>query len=148
MSDEPRDTEADVVEWAREITDAAVNEIMDKGVIDAEIFEARPVWWLPFRIVIGQIRDTHRQTASVWIIGGHVPTDYVSTDAAPTPRDAARHFALKWQLDAARYKDPNVQEQLGADHKDDWERIGEVLARTAEALADLAADDRHWQPGG
>ena len=143
MSD---DMQEDVIAWARKTTDAAVDEIMDKGVIETAIIESRPVWWLPYQIVIGQIRDTHQQTSSVWIIAGAVPTDYVSLDAAQTPRDVAKHFAMKWQLDAARYKDPSIQEQLGADNKEEWERIGEALAQTAEALSDLAADDRHWQP--
>ena len=138
-------SEKSAADWAREMTDAAVNEIMDKGVLSSEIIEARPAWWLPHRIVIGQIRDTQQHMASVWIIAGQVPTDYVSTEAAPTPRDAARHFAMKWQLDAARYKDPSIQEELGIEHKDDWEQLGEALALAAEALADLVADDRHWQ---
>ena len=137
----------DPAAWAREVNDAAVSEIIERGVLDTEIFEARPVWWLPFQVVIGQIRDTHQRAASVWIIAGQVPTDYVSTEAAATPRDAVRHFSMKWQLDAARYKDPATQEQLGADNKEEWDRMGEALAQTAEALADLAADDRHWLPG-
>ena len=140
-------TRKGVADWAREITDAAVNEIMDKGVIESEIVEARPVWWLPYQVVIGQLRDTQQQLAPVWIIAGAVPTDHVSFEAASTPRDAARHFAMKWQLDAARYRDRTVQQQLGAGSREDWERLSEGLARAAEALAELAADERHWRQG-
>ena len=141
-------TQKTVADWARDMIDAAVNEIMDRGVFNSEIIEARPVWWLPYQLVIGQVREPHEQLESTWIIAGSVPTDHVSAAAAPTPREAARHFAMKWQLDAARYADPSVQQELGAGNTADWERMADVLARTAETLAGLAADDRHWQPRG
>ena len=117
---------------------------IDRGVLFGEILEARVRWSLPGRIVIGEIRDPHEQQASIWVISGNVPTDYVGTDAATTPRDAARHFAMKWQLDAARYKDPSVQQELGPGHSASWERMGESLALTAEALFELVEEDRFW----
>lgn len=135
----------DAVTWAKEVLDAAVQEIMGRGAVTATLLEAKPVWALPNQIMIGQIRDSSEHTASIWVVAGEVPTDHVGTDVAPTPREAARHFALKWQLDAARYKDPAVQDELGVDLKDSWDQMGESLAQTAEALFKLVEDDNLWR---
>jgi len=138
----------DVVSWARELLDEAVQEMMRRGVVTDALVEAKPVWALPYEIMIGRIRDSYAQTSSIWVITGDVPTDYVGMDVASTPREAARHFTLKWQLDAARYKDPAVQKELGAELKDSWDELGEQLARTAEALFSVVEDDKLWQESG
>jgi hypothetical protein len=135
----------DLTTWAREVLDGAVHEMMERGVVTTVLVEARPVWSLPYKIMIGQVRETHEQLTSIWVISGEVPTDYVGTATAATPREAARHFALKWQLDATRYLDPSVQDSLGAEQKDSWEHIGERLARKAEALFDLVENESLWQ---
>ena len=138
----------DVTAWAKEALDEAVKEMMTRGIVRSMLIEAKPIWALPYEIMIGQVRETHEQTKSFWVIGGDVPIDHVETTVASTPREAARHFALKWQLDAARYKDPAVQTELGAELKDSWERLGERLARKAEALFELVEDDNLWQESG
>ncbi len=135
----------DLTSWARKVLDGAVHEMMERGVVTTMLVEARPVWTLPYEIMIGKVRETHEQVTSIWVISGEVPTDYVGTAAAATPREAARHFALKWQLDAARYLDPSVQDSLGADQKASWDHVGERLARKAEALFDLVENESLWQ---
>jgi hypothetical protein len=135
----------DLTTWAREVLDGAVHEMMERGVVTTMLVEARPVWSLPFEIMIGQVSETHERVTSIWVIAGEVPTDYVGAVAAATPREAARYFALKWQLDAARYLDPSVQDSLGADQKASWDHIGERLARKAEALFNLVEDESMWQ---
>lgn len=135
----------DVATWAKEVLDVIVNEMMERGIVSSILIEAKPIWVLPYKIMIGQVRETHEQTKSIWVIGGDVPIDSIETTVASTPRDVARHFALKWQLDAARYKDPAVQNELGADLKDSWDQLGERLARKAEALFELVEDENLWQ---
>ena len=148
MSENLQSGDGSVIDWARELMDEAMEEMMSRGVITATLPEAKPVWALPYQIMIGQVRDSYEQTSSIWVIAGEVPTDHVGTDVAPTPREAARHFALKWQLDAARYQDPSVQKELGPEQKETWDQMGESLAQTAEALFELVADDNLWQESG
>ena len=138
----------DVSAWIKEILNESVDELMRRGVVTATLVEARPVWSLPFEIVIGQIRDADDKSTFKWVISGAVPVDHVESAVAATPREAARHFALKWQLDAVRYRDPSVQESLGPELKQGWDQLGERLATQAEALFELVETESLWQESG
>ncbi len=117
-------------QWARDIFDKAVRQIIDLGIIDGAYAEARPAWVLPDSVVIGQLRDAHEPVSFRWVICGEMPTDYVASDVAATPRDAARHFSLKWQMDAANTKNQAVVDMLTA---------------KAEELYQIVEDDSLWQ---
>jgi hypothetical protein len=54
----------------------------------------------------------------------------VGSAVATPPRDAARHFSLKWQLDAARNIEP---------------ALAETLIAKAEALYELVEDESLWE---
>jgi len=130
MSEEMQNTaDEPLSEWTRETFDRGVREIIDLGVLDAAVVEARPSWALPDSIVIGQIRETDVPTSFTWVICGDLPTAHLGSAAAATPRDVARHFSLKWQLDAARNTDPTV---------------AETLVAKAESLYELVQDESLW----
>lgn len=115
--------------WIKQRLDEAVHELMKRGVVESIVVEAKPAWVFPFQILIGKIRDRNHSSSFDWFICGDVPTDHLNSAAASTPRDVARHFALKWQLDAARQtEDPGSQ-----------------LADKAEALYELADEPGLWQ---
>ena len=61
-------------------------------------------------------------------ICGEVPLDHISAEAATTPREVIRHFAMKWQLDS---------EALEGDS-------ATTLIEHAESLYPLADDERLW----
>lgn len=131
MSEEMQNTpDKPLSEWTRETFDRGVREIIDLGVLDAAVVEARPSWALPGSIVIGQIREANEPTVFTWVICGDLPTAHLGSAAATTPRDVARHFSLKWQLDAAQNADPAV---------------AKTLVAKAEALYDLVDDESLWQ---
>lgn len=135
----------EALDRAKEQLDRALFEIMDMGVIESPLLEARPVWIRPFEFVIGQVRDQGQDTVRFWIIGGNLPTDYVHHRVAETARDAARHFAMKWQLDAARLGDPASREQAGRDPEYDWDTHSRALIKHAEHLYSITEDDSLWQ---
>lgn len=114
--------------WIKQQMDAAVPRLIELGLADAVVFEAKPAWVFPYTLLIGQCRDRGRQRGFDWFICGDAPLSHVGHDKAATPREAARHFALKWQLDAAR------QGEAGAE-----------LARKAEALYELVGEDSLWK---
>lgn len=117
----------DVIELAREQLGEALAELKDRGDLE-EIVEARPAWVYPQEIVIGQYRKTAVDTRFFWVIGGNFPVDCIRGDLAATAREAARYFALKWQLDADRL--------AGADAR--------VLQGYAEQLYELTDADPYW----
>ena len=121
---------------------------MQRGFIDSVLVEARPVWTLPYQVVIGQVRPEKETATFKWVISGVVPVDCIDSSVASTPREAGRHFAMKWQLDAARYQDPSVQKTLGQAPAQGWVQLGEALAKQAEALYELVETESHWQDSG
>jgi hypothetical protein len=128
--------------WTKKQLDAAVRKLMDLDVIDSIIIEAKPAWVLPFQILIGKIRAHGQAKDFDWCICGELPTDFVGSAVASTPREAARHFAMKWQLEAARHKALPGQESPGPVPQ--LSEIGSQLAETAEALYELADDEGLW----
>lgn len=130
--------------WAREELDRAVQEITDQGVIDSPLVESRLAWSKPFEVVIGQLRDQGDETEFLWIVGGTVPVDCAHSRTAATPREAVRHFSMKWQLDAARYQEPATRERLALDPSRDWQALGAALVAKAEFLYAIFDDERLW----
>ncbi len=118
---------AEAEAWAREAVAGAVEHLTQRGLFSTVTIEAKPVWVLPDIAVIGQVREQGSQGRFYWFICGAFPTDCVRSDVAPTPRAAARHFSLQWQLDADR-----MGEQ------------GKGLSERAEVLHELAEDDIFW----
>ncbi|MGI9236005.1 MAG: DUF4826 family protein [Woeseiaceae bacterium] len=124
------EADATLSPWARDTFDRAVRNIIDLGIIDGAFAEARPAWAQPDNVVIGQLRDANEPTSFIWVISGEVPTDHITSDVAATARDAARHFSLKWQMDAAHTKNSAVSNMLVA---------------KAEQLYEIVEDDNLWQ---
>ena len=54
-------------------------------------------------------------------LAGDLPTDCINADICQTPREAARHFALKWQLGAEQLLDPEARKTQGFNQEKDWE---------------------------
>jgi hypothetical protein len=122
-------TKEDFDRWVKRTLDGAVRELTEKGFLKTLVIEAKPAWILPGQIMIGKVREQGVLARFSWFICGDLPTDHADSSVAMTVREAARYFALKWQLDAARMTPPT----------------GEELADTAEALYELVDERRLWQ---
>ncbi len=115
-------------EWTKQRLDAAVRELTGRARFESMVVEAKTAWVLPFTLLIGRIREQGQSGGFEWFICGDAPVTLVHSSLAATPRDAARHFSLQWQLDA---------EQLGD--------AGYDLVKKAEALYELVEDASLWQ---
>lgn len=145
MTDEVgEDGAKEAVKWANDCLDKAVVATSKLGVFEGITFDSRVAWTLPHRIVIGQIRDSGRHHREFWIIAGEVPTDCIDASTCATPRDAARHFALKWQLGAEQIRDPESRASRGLEPVRDWARTADELERVATELYVLSAEDLAW----
>lgn len=114
--------------WIKKSMDDVVQELMDRGVLDSIVAEARPAWMLPFTLLIGQVREHGKTGGFDWFICGDGPTTVANSKVAASPREAARHFALQWQLESAR---------KGAEDAE--------LSRKAGALYELVEDQDLWE---
>lgn len=131
MQREPRKpVDAELQEWIEQHLDEAVHELTRKGLVAGIVVEAKPAWIFPFKVLIGRIREQGRAGAFEWFIRADgVPTAHAGSPVATTVREAARHFALRWQLDAAR-----------------MEAGGDELAELAEALYRWVETPELWPP--
>ncbi len=130
--------------WTKKQMHAAVEKLTKAGVFDSPAVEAKPAWALPFQILIGKIRDQGGAQGFFWFICGEVPTDFLPSSVAATPRKAARHFSLKWQMAASQYE---ANLDAGPSDAVDGVPSGQSashLAEQAEALYDLTEEDRLW----
>jgi Domain of unknown function (DUF4826) len=139
-----KNVEQSPLAWAKEALGRAVDEILEIGLFDEPLIEAKPVWMYPQSFVIGKVRAQGEDREFLWVICGEAPLDYFKSTLADTPRDAARHFAMKWQLDAARRRDPALNGDLDADARVDLEAECERIASRAESLFKLIAIDALW----
>ncbi|MCH7501891.1 MAG: DUF4826 family protein [Proteobacteria bacterium] len=114
--------------WIRSQLDSAVQTLIKLQVFEGALIEVKPAWTLPFQLLIGKAREQSDARNFRWFICGDIPLDHLGSAAASTPREAAKHFAMKWQLDAARLQDDS----------------SETLIENAEALYALADDDNLW----
>jgi len=140
-------SEEEAVAWARECLDDAVQTVAKTGIFEGITFESKVAWALPNKIMIGRIRDSGPSHREFWIIAGDLPTDCIDASTCATPRDAARHFALKWQLGADQIRDPNTRAQRGLVQDMDWEIAGQELESVASALYAVVDEDDAWSSG-
>jgi hypothetical protein len=130
--------------WIKTQLSTAVRKLTDQGNVESLLIEAKPAWALPYQILIGKIREQGESNRFQWFICGEVPTDFLESAVATTPRDAARHFAMKWQLQAARYQEIVNQDLARPTPKFYRNELGGQLADMAEALYALVNDERLW----
>lgn len=114
--------------WLRKQLDKAVDRLTNMNVFEDVSIEIKPAWVLPMRLLVGEARGQNNPTTLRWFICGEVPLDHVGADAATTPREVIRHFALKWQIDASKLDN----------------EAAKTLIDDAESLYALADDERFW----
>ncbi|MCF6263743.1 MAG: DUF4826 family protein [Xanthomonadales bacterium] len=127
--------------WVKKNLNAAVHKLMARGNIDSLVVEGKAAWVLPFQVLIGKIRAKDQSGDFEWFICGEVPTDYLESAVAETPREIARHFAMKWQLNASRFLSESPEQNSNQITQD---TVAKNLIRNAEDLYSLAEDDRLW----
>jgi hypothetical protein len=104
------------------------------------------VWTLPHRLFIGKIWPKSDKTRAFWVISGSdIPTDHIEASLAETAREAAKHFAMKWQLQSARLEDLGSSSAAGDEMQDvNWDQVANRLQVQAEALYGLVEKDDIW----
>jgi hypothetical protein len=133
-------------EWHKAQQQQVANYLRRQQIFDTDI-TGEWQWIIPHRAMLGLVWPKHGVSPKFWVITGVVPTDHAESGAARNCRDAARYFALKWQLEAARLGKGSGAPTLG-DAKVDWKEMEGNIARRAEWLHDLMQDNRRWMPDG
>ena len=140
----PEEVEA-FTEWAQNHIANMGRYVHTNGLLTGEL-RGHCVWAMPGRIFIGKIWPADDRTKALWVISGEIVTsDHIAANLADTARDAARHFALKWQLQADRFASGlGVTDEDAGPEADSWREVGEQMAARAEALYAVAEKDELW----
>ncbi|MEM6639001.1 MAG: DUF4826 family protein [Pseudomonadota bacterium] len=136
--DEQRDA---FIRWVREQHSQMGQYAAGRGLI-GEDAEGRPIWSIPHQVYLGRFYDKAEPDAGYWYIAGDLPSDHVPASVAETAREAVRHFALKWQLQAAQ-----IEQGKGGEDGPvvDFANAAGNLSRSAEALLACVDNDALWE---
>lgn len=128
--------------WVKETLDAAIHEIINTRLFDAPVIRAKPVWHLSGALLLAQFEVAD---SAYWLIaGGGGPTDILNAELANQPRDAARHFSLKWQLGAQQLRDGEVAAPADMTEQEVREKTVN-LVKCAESLSELVSAEQLWR---
>lgn len=131
--------------WFKPVLDDVVKEMIARKAVVGAAVEATPTWAVPGQILIAKVWGMGEKTRFVWTISGEgVITDYIAGNMAVTPKDAARHFALKWQMDADRLLALGTNNAPVENSKLLMGNYARKLIEDAEALYDLTDREEIW----
>ena len=132
--------------WEKKKLAAALKEAMASGLVPDLVLEGAVVWRLRHVLLIAQLRKAvGAREPLYWLIAGeYSATDVVPFKVATSAKEAAKHFALKWQLGVAQLlAQPDRQVNGQWIHKKARE-----LEQQAEGLYELAENQALWHDPG
>lgn len=133
--------------WYKKTLDETVREMLRTGAVTGVAIEAAPVWRAPYQVLIAKVWDAMQKSQFIWTISGeNAVTDHIAGSLAATPQEAARHFALKWQMDADRLGEVARNKSNIENTEEHMEGYTEKLIQYAEGLYELASQDELWKP--
>ena len=126
--------------------DELVKKMIKIGAISGVAVDAAPVWGSEGQLLIAKIWDTANKSQFIWAITGELAvTDHIPGSMAVTPRDVARHFSYKWQMDAERLAEmANADSQI-ANTSANIEAQSKKIIQLAESLYSLTEQDEIWK---
>lgn len=132
--------------WYKTLLDAIIKEMVRVKAIPDINVEAKLAWALPHQMLIAQVRVPGSANEFIWVISGlGVATDHIPGNLAASPRDAARHFTMKWHMDADRLKTLVERKAVVVNPEVDREAYANTLIGYAEDLYDLVSNDELWK---
>ena len=146
MTESNHDTDKEALKsWYMALVDKNVREMAKVGAIAGTAIEGKPIWVLPYKILIAKVWDVSQKSDFIWTISGEgVISDHIPGPMAATPRDAAKHFSLKWQMDANKLRELAMTKTTGADVKENMDAYTNELIQYAEALYEVVSRDEFW----
>ncbi len=139
-------TDSDAIKaWFKPLLDNAVLELQARNVVSGTAVEASPVWMFPYKILLAKVWALGQKNRFTWTIAGEAMiTDHIPGKMAATPRDAIRHFALKWQMDADRLISVANSNTPVEGKREHLSAYAKKLIRDAEDLYGLTEQDGIW----
>ena len=138
--------EEEVRSWYKALLNTTVGEMLKLQAITGAAVEGTPVWMVPHRILIAKLWGVGQKSSFIWTISGDaVITDHIPGSMAVTPKDVARHFSLKWQMDADRLLQAAASKPMVENSEAHMKDYTARLVQSAESLYDLTCQDDIWR---
>jgi hypothetical protein len=146
MTEKQSSTEASELRaWYKRLLDNVVSEMLRAGAVSGAAVEAAPIWVVPQQILIAQVWGAGQKSNFIWTIAGDgAILDHIAGSVAATPRDAARHFALKWQMDAEQLRRVAQRKTASARDAKQIAAYADRIVECSERLYELAGRDDVW----
>ena len=126
--------------------DDLVKKMIKIGAISGVAIDAAPVWGSENEILIAKVWDTANKSQFIWAITGELAvTDHIPGSMAVTPRDVARHFSYKWQMDADRLAEIANSDSQIANTSVNIQAQSKKIIQLAESLYSLTERDEPWR---
>jgi len=141
------DAESRTVEsWYKALLDNVVKEMIRLKAVSGVAVQASPSWMVPHEILIAKVWGIDSENDFIWTISvDKFIADYVAGTLAPTPREVAKHFSMKWQMDADRILE-HERNKLAVEKTDEkMQAYSKRLIQYAETLYDLVNRDDVWE---
>lgn len=147
MTETQADADAEAVKgWYTTLLDQVVKEMIRLKAIKGVAVQASPVWMVPNQILMAKVWGVGHENDFVWAISiDKLIADYVAGSLASTPREVARHFSMKWQMDADRILSHEKSKAPPRSSDAKMQAYSKQLIQHAEALYDLTNQDEAWQ---
>jgi hypothetical protein len=130
--------------WWKPLLDETVQRMIKDGAVKGAAVEANPVWILPERILISRVWAAAQKSQFVWAIAGEaVYFDHIGGDLAVDAQAVARHFSLKWQMDAERLR--ALAKRRSTTQAERISAQADRLVQCAEMMYDLSSQDELWK---
>lgn len=147
MADSKADAEAKALKsWYSKLLDQVVKEMIRLKAVTGEAVQAAPLWMVPNEVLLAKVWGVTKEHDFVWTLSvDKLIADYIAGSLAATPREAVRHFSMKWQMDADRLMNLKKKESNGEMSDERMQEFSNKLIGYAEALYDLTNRDEVWE---
>jgi len=125
-------TEEQQQQWVKKQYQIATKYLAEKGIVTSSVIVEESRYLVP---LLALWKLTAIDGKKFWVLCGDLPSDHSSVDVAPNAREAIRHFALKWQMQAENLLQAENKEQKSFAH---------ILIGRAEGLYKLHDDENLW----
>jgi hypothetical protein len=125
-------TEEQQQQWVKKQYQIATKYLAEKGIITNSVAVEESRYLVP---ILALWKLTAMDGKKFWVLCGDLPSDHSSVDVALNAREALRHFALKWQMQAENLLQAKNEEQ---------NKFAHLLIGRAEGLYKLHNDENLW----
>lgn len=139
------DTEASK-SWYTQLLDQVVKEMIRLKAVTGVAVQASPAWMVPNEMLIAKVWGVTNESDFIWTMSvDKLISDYIAGSLATTPREVARHFSMKWQMDADRLLNLEKSKNTGKKEVKRMKAYAKKLVEHAEVLYELTERDDVWQ---